>query len=448
MAKLELASISLFSGALGLDLGLERAGFKTVVAVENNAFAVKTIETNRPDIHVINKDIEDVSTKEILKAAGLKVGDAAVVTAGPCCQAYSTAGQRASMADPRGVLFKQFLRVVREARPRFFVMENVRGILSAAIQHRPLNKRGPGFPSLKPAEKLGSAFAEILKELQKTGYYVVFAVMNSADYGVPQTRERVVIVGSRDGEPYEVPTPTHSKDGNSSNGWMTLAQALKGLKDSKPEYTKLPPSKSRFVKFVPEGGNWRDLPKRLREEALGAAFHSWGGRCGFFRRLAWNRPAPSLTTKPDSKATLICHPTKVRPLTVREYARIQQFPDDWQFSGGIPQKYKQIGNAVPIGLGKAIGLALRKAMRARTRVSEKTVVCADEELLERLKQRPTTILNPRRMRKIDGIEAAKEWLDGSSSGRGDLFDVKVMSDIRYVKKAKRKAAAKTTQRRA
>ncbi len=136
-----LRVISLFSGALGLDLGLHAAGFKVAVAVECNRFAAETIRKNRPRLPLIEKHIEEVTTAAILEKAGLEVGEAAVVTGGPSCQPFSTVGLRRSMGDPRGVMFKEFLRVVREARPRFFVMENVRGVLSAAARHRPLKER-------------------------------------------------------------------------------------------------------------------------------------------------------------------------------------------------------------------------------------------------------------------------------------------------------------------
>jgi DNA (cytosine-5)-methyltransferase 1 len=444
MSKRTLRTISLFSGALGLDLGLAQADFAPAVVVECNPFAIDTIKKNRPEIKLIPRKIEGVTTREILQAAGLEPGEPAIVTAGPCCQAYSTAGQRGSMTDPRGVLFREFLRVVREARPRFFVMENVRGVLSAAIKHRPLKLRGPGYPSLRPDEELGSAFAVILKELKQTGYYTVFSVLNAADYGVPQARERVIIVGSRDGEPFKMPSPTHHKDGRDGlPRWLTLRQALKGLRDRIPAYTTLLKSKTRFLKLIPPGGNWRDLPPRLQQEALGAAYVSWGGRNGFYRRLAWDRPAPSLTTRPDGKATMLCHPDQLRPLSVREYARIQQFPDDWEFAGGTPQLYKQIGNAVPVGLGAAIGRALRKTMRRHNRVSpRKVVVCADAVLLERLGSRPTTILNPKRMRRIKSTERAKEWLNGASNGRGRMFHVLLPTDITHVPKRKRKSRPK------
>lgn len=411
MARRDRPVISLFSGALGLDLGLERAGFCVRVAVECNRFAAETIRLNRPDLPLIQRRIEDVSTEEILDAAGLEVGGAAVVTAGPSCQVFSTAGQRGSLRDPRGGLFRQFLRVVKEARPRFFVMENVRGVVSAAIRHRPLRKRGPGYPALTPEEELGSAFAVILRELRRTGYYTVFDLLNAADYGVPQTRQRLVFIGSRDGEPVGMPTPTHAEtpeDGQ--RPWVTLRQALAGFTELSPTFSALTPMKKRYLELIPAGGNWRSLPARRRWRALGGAYRSWGGRVGFFRRLAWDRPAPALTTRPDSKATMLCHPTEMRPLTVGEYARLQQFPGQWKVAGGLPQQYIQLGNAVPLGLGVAVGHAIRKAMRSRRERVEGQVVCANEELAERLRSRRRTILNPPRMRRFKTQKAVKRWV--------------------------------------
>ena len=410
----ERAIISLFSGALGLDLGLERAGFRIKVAVESNRFAAETIRRNRPDIVVLEEDIRKLSTKEILHAAGLKVGEAAIVTGGPSCQSFSTAGSRGSLTDPRGGLFREFLRVVRQAQPRFFVMENVRGILSAAILHRPLAKRGPGFPPLKPDEFLGSALQVILKELGRLDYRVVYDLLNAACFGVPQVRHRVIFLGSRDGEDVQLPRPTHSE-----SQWVTLRKALKGLDDSAPEFVTIPSGKAKYLKLVPPGGNWRSLPERLQKKALGKAYDSWGGRNGFFRRLSWERPSPALTTRPDSKATILGHPYELRPLSVREYARLQQFPDDWIFAGGTPQKYKMIGNAVPLGLGEAVGRALVSLMRKRKPLElGLEVICADPMLAQRIVERRKVILNPPRMRKTTDIGAARRWIARSLNAAG------------------------------
>lgn len=415
--------ISLFSGALGLDLGLEAAGFEIAVAVECNKFAVKTIKLNRPDITVIEKKLENVPTKSLLREAGLKPGEADVVAGGPSCQSFSTVGQRESVSDPRGKMFHGFLRVVRGVRPRFFVMENVRGVLSAAVCHRPLNRRGPGYPPLLRAEELGSAFVLVLKELKKTGYYVTFGLLNAADYGVPQRRERLVFIGSRDGEPVSMPPKTHVEtptDGQAS--WVSMKEALDRLEQPEPLCSELCRSKKSILRKVSAGGNWRDLTPHMQEKALGAAFKSWGGRVGFFRRLAWDRPTPALTTRPDSKATMLIHPDELRPLSVQEYARVQQFPGDWEFSGGVLQKYKQIGNAVPVGLGRAIGEAILAAMRRKMRVRTGVIVCEDENLVQRLANRPRSILNPKRMRRVKGTEAAKRWMNARANNRAAILD--------------------------
>lgn len=420
----KLPVISLFSGAMGLDLGLEKAGFTVAVAVESNRHAVETIQQNRPGLPVIDRSIEDVTTDEILETGGLKPEDPLVVSGGPSCQTFSTVGKRTSLGDPRGNLFEHFLRVVSEAKPRFLIMENVRGLLSAAVKHRPLSERGPGFPALKPEEELGSAFRIVTSKLKELNYYVIFDVLNAADYGVPQRRQRLFIIGSLHGERIRMPTATHSE--TSKFGipvWRTLSHAIGDLVETEPEFHKFSPSKERVFKDVPEGGNWRDLPVDVQKQALGKAYVSWGGRSGFFRRLAWDQPCLALTTQPDGKATSLCHPTELRPLTVREYARIQQFPDTWQFCGTVSKKYEQVGNAVPLGLGEAIGHELRKAMGSSTNLGKKgRVECWDIDLLVRLSRRPKTILNPPRMRKSVSIKVTDDWFDDKSRLRDDVLD--------------------------
>jgi len=427
MPRKPIPVISLFSGAMGLDLGLEAAGFEVVVAIECDPHAAETIRINRPDLPVIQKKLEDVTSKEILEKAGLKVGGDFVVVGGPSCQAFSTAGRRESLGDAqgRGGLFREFIRVVRESKPRFFVMENVRGLLSAAIKHRTLKERGPGFPELQPDEELGSALKLVTAELKALRYYVTFDLLNAADYGVPQARQRLVFVGSRDGENIQIPAATHSASGRDGlPKWVTLRKALKGLKECEPAFYNFAPNKQKYLRLVPEGGNWRDLPEKMKEEALGKAYNSWGGRSGFFRRLAWDKPSPALTTRPDSKATILCHPTELRPLTVGEYARIQQFPDSWRFSGTVREQYKQVGNAVPLGLGRAIGLAIKKAMASR-RVARPlgTVECNNLKLVKNLINAHITRLNPPRMRQDGTPEALSGWFAGRKRLRGDAMDL-------------------------
>lgn len=365
-----LAHVSLFSGAMGLDIGLERAGFETRVAVEVNAPARNTILTNTKRLEKpldIFTDVTAIQTHDILNVLKLKRGELGLVSGGPPCQPFSTAGKRGALGDPRGSLFRDFLRLVDGLQPRFFVMENVRGLLSAPIRHRPHADRDQ---SLEADEQPGSAFAVVLEEFERIGYSFVYGLLNSADYGVPQTRERVIILGSRDHEPLALPKATHGSNGK-PQAWQTLRDAFKNLNDPKPQFQPYSENRLKYLRLVPEGGNWRSLPLELREAAMGGAFLSGGGKVGFYRRLAWDKPSPTVTTSPAQKATDMCHPSELRPISVREAARIQGFPDDWVFCGNLTDQYRQIGNAVPVGLGNAIGNALIETVSGKVNLNPK-----------------------------------------------------------------------------
>lgn len=358
-------SISLFAGAFGLDLGIEQAGFHTISVVEKDRDATRTIALNRPHLQesTVPREIEKVSTQDLLAEGGrvlkldraLRPGEVDLVTGGPPCQPFSTAGKRGSVIDPRGSLFMEFIRIVKEVQPRFFLMENVRGLLSAPIRHRPINQRGKNYPPLETDEMAGAALNVVLKEMKKIGYSVVYNLLEAADYGVPQNRERVIFIGSRDGESATFPLPKYCQNGKRLPKWRTLRDALTGLVDLELEFIPYSESRLKYLKLLKPGQNWRDLPEELIKEAMGGAYNSGGGKVGFYRRLSWDKPSPTVTTSPHQKATDMCHPVELRPLSVRECAKIQTFPDDWIFYGSVTSKYKQIGNAVPVLLAKEIG---------------------------------------------------------------------------------------------
>lgn len=374
-------AISLFSGGFGLDLGLEQAGFQTAAVVENDPDAVKTIAINRPYLieSAIPRSICSVSAEMLLEEGGralslgraLRRSEVDLVAGGPPCQSFSTAGRRGSVNDPRGSLFMDFVRIVDAIQPKFFIMENVRGILSAAIRHRPINQRGEGFPSLEPDEEQGSALKVILEEIHKLGYNVVYNLLETANYGVPQNRSRVVFIGVKEGESTSFPLPTHSQKGKPGAKWKTLRETLDGLNDPKPEFVPYPESRLKYLRLLKSGQNWRYLPEDLKEEAMGGAYKSGGGKVGFYRRLDWDKPSPTVLTCPHQKATDMCHPEELRPLSVQECKRIQTFPDDWIFYGSITSQYRQIGNAVPVLFAQAIGEHLYQILT--TRKTKKTL---------------------------------------------------------------------------
>lgn len=344
-------TISLFSGAMGLDLGIKQAGFNIRVCVEMDKWAVKTIRANT-DIPVIDKDINTISTDEILKVAGLTRDEVTLVVGGPPCQAFSTAGRQRGLADFRGNVILQYLRVIEDILPPYFIMENVRGLMSAKLNYVPLDYLE--YESIKSIK--GSVLQFITNEFKKLGYNISYALLDAANYGVPEHRERMIILGHR-GDRIPIPSPTHTNDG--SNGtllWRTLRDAIGDLETHNDlHYIPLRPKSMPYMEMLQEGENWRNLPPDVAKEAMGKAYELSGGKTGFLRRLKFDEPAPTLVTSPTMPATLLCHPTRLRPLSVEEYARIQQFPEHWIFQGKIETIYKQIGNAVPVGLGFAIG---------------------------------------------------------------------------------------------
>jgi len=362
--KPELKALSFFSGCMGLDLGLEKEGIQVLLACEIDPAARKTIEINRPDMALIG-DIRDYSADEIRNYAGLSSNDEIdLVIGGPPCQAFSSAGKRQGFNDARGNVFLRFVDLIIELKPRFAVIENVRGLLSAPLQHRPHEMRGKNFPPLSQEEQRGGALLFIIHQLKNAGYGVSFNLYNSANFGSPQQRERLIIACSRDGSKLPYLTPTHSeKELYGLPKWKTLRKALEGLHKDGHHFVQFPEKRLKYYRMLKAGQHWRDLPADLQKEALGASYHAGGGKTGFYRRLDWDKPAPTLVTHPAMPATDLAHPEEDRPLSIEEYKRIQELPDDWMIAGTLLDQYRQVGNAVPCSLGRAIARMLLTYLR-------------------------------------------------------------------------------------
>ena len=324
--------LELFAGAGGLAIGLEKAGISCVALNEIDKWACQTLRKNRPNWKILEGDVKDFDFTEFQNNID-------VVTGGFPCQAFSYAGKKLGLADARGTLFYEFARAVKEVNPPICIGENVRGLLS---------------------HENGKTLNGMISILDEIGYNVVpVQVLKAINYKVPQKRERIIIVGIRKdiNIKYEYPKPFKKI--------YNLKDALKKgslYSCDVPESNgaKYPDSKKEVLDLVPPKGYWRDLPIDIQKEFMGGSFYLGGGKTGIARRIGWDEPCLTLTCSPAQKQTERCHPEETRPFSVREYARIQTFPDDWQFEGSLAQQYKQIGNAVPTNLAKEIGYSIIK----------------------------------------------------------------------------------------
>lgn len=354
-------ALSFFSGAMGLDLGIEKAGFDIRLACEVDKFCRQTIALNKPNTALLT-DINNYTAQNIRNEAELNEhDDIDLIMGGPPCQAFSTAGKRKGFNDNRGNVFLKYIQLCLQLQPKYFVIENVRGLLSCPMEHRPHEQRGLDFPDLSEDELKGGALNFIINRLEKSGYGYSFNLYNSANFGTPQIRERVIIICSRDGKKPPFLIPTHSETGEFGlPKWNNLKSCISKIKSHK--HLTFPEKRLKYYRMLGPGENWKKLPIELQKEAMGKSFYSGGGKTGFLRRLAWDKPSPTLVTHPAMPATDLAHPEEDRPLSVEEYKRIQEFPDSWDFAGPIIQQYKQIGNAVPISLGLAIGTLIKNLL--------------------------------------------------------------------------------------
>jgi len=330
--KKDYSVLELFAGAGGLAVGMELAGLKCVALNEIDKWACQTLRKNRPHWKVLEGDIKSFNFSEYLNKVD-------VVTGGFPCQAFSYAGKKLGLADARGTLFYEFARVVKIVNPPICIGENVRGLLS---------------------HENGKTLQGMISILDEIGYNVIpVEVLKAIYFKVPQKRERLILVGIRKdiNLQYEYPKPYRKiynlKDAL-KKGELFNSNVPKSLG------AKYPQIKKEVLDLVPQKGYWRDLPIKIQKQFMGGSFYLSGGKTGIARRIGWDEPCLTLTCSPAQKQTERCHPEETRPFTVREYARIQTFPDDWIFEGSMAQQYKQIGNAVPVNLGREIGYSMVK----------------------------------------------------------------------------------------
>lgn len=388
-----LPVVSLFTGAGGLDLGIKQAGkgrFDFRAWVECDPDCQLTLIKNKLASHdngTLFSDIEAVSPAELMKAARVEREETFLLAGGPPCQAFSTAGLRGSIQAREGRVVHAYFEMVKQLQPRFFLFENVRGLLSAALEHVPLAQRTqPQEVATREENRLGSVMNKlILPTFARLGYEVIYGLLCSADYGTAQIRHRVFILGSRDRElgsgvfrkitgraltPLDLVPPTHHRLAPYPPiaRWRTLRDAIAHLSHEPPSsegsYT-YSPERAEIFRQIPPGENWkfvRDNPERFSEgflkKIMGSAISSGGGKEGFWRRLSWNEPTPTLTTQPQQLASSLCHPEFERPLSIQEYAAIQDFPRSFRFVGSKSSQYRQIGNAVPVRMARAVASSI------------------------------------------------------------------------------------------
>ena len=328
--KKKYSVVELFAGCGGLALGFEEAGLNCLFANDIDRDSCKTLKENRPNWHVVNKDIHEITDNEFKKLKG-----ADVVSGGFPCQAFSYAGKKMGFNDTRGTLFYEFARAVKIIKPQICIAENVRGLIS---------------------HDNGNTLKTIIDVMENDiGYEVINPQMCQAIfYEVPQKRERLFLIGIKKGSGLRFNYPDKISEPYTVKDALKKGRLYK-TNVPKTEFQKYTKRKQQIMSKVPGGGNWRNLPEKLQKEYMGGSYHLGGGKTGIARRLSWDEPSLTLTTAPAMKQTERAHPEENRPLTYREYARIQTFPDKWKFIGSLNSKYKQIGNAVPVNLAKYIG---------------------------------------------------------------------------------------------
>lgn len=330
-----LKTIELFAGAGGLALGLECANFEPLALIEIDKDAANTLKLNRPNWNVLNDDIAQISPLNLEIFFDIPRCELDLLSGGAPCQAFSYAGKRLGLEDARGTLFYHYAIFLQKLQPKMFLFENVRGLLS---------------------HDKGKTYQTMLNVFSECGYRIERKILNAWDYGNAQKRERLITIGVRNDLNLKInfPLPYNYKP--------VLRDVLKDVPSSLgANYSAY---KKKLFELVPPGGYWRDIPDELAKSYMKSCWEMEGGRTGILRRMSLEEPSLAVLTSPMQKQTERCHPLEARPFTVRENARIQSFPDDWQFCGSMYSQYRQIGNAVPVNLAFAVANEIRKALEA------------------------------------------------------------------------------------
>ena len=334
-ASKKRTSIELFAGAGGLALGLERAGFEHIGLVEMNKSACDTLKKNRPNWNVICDDIANISCLDLEKYFTIKKGELDLLSGGAPCQSFSYAGKRLGLEDARGTLFYHYAIFLSKLQPKMFLFENVRGLLT---------------------HDDGKTYATIRDIFEDCGYSIQYKVLNAWDHGVAQKRERLITIGIRN----DLSSRINFVFPESHKYKPVLRDILINVPESLgARYSE---KKEEIFKLVPPGGYWRDIPENIAKEYMKSCWFMEGGRTGILRRMSMDEPSLTVLTSPSQKQTDRCHPTEPRPFTVRENARCQSFPDDWEFEGTMGDQYRQVGNAVPVNLAYDISMQIIKAL--------------------------------------------------------------------------------------
>ena len=347
------SSIELFAGAGGLALGLEKANFQHIALIEFDKNAANTLLKNRPNWNVICDDIQVISQKNLEQEFNIKQFDLDLLSGGAPCQSFSYAGKRLGLNDTRGTLFYYYALFLQKLQPKMFLFENVKGLLN---------------------HDKGKTFKTIIDIFEQQNYYTYYKVLNAWNYNVPQKRERLITIGIRK----DLITTNKTNNTNISlfdifkfpkeKKYKPVIKDIKlDINPNKNECQSYSEYKKSIFKLVPAGGYWRDIDENIAKKYMKNSWGLKGGKTGMLRRISLNEPSLTVLTSPSMKQTDRCHPLEIRPFSYRENARIQTFPDSWEFCGNLTEKYKQIGNAVPVNLAYEIGLEIANTLNILTK---------------------------------------------------------------------------------